>query len=69
MSYGYPGTFGPFCDGCRKTLRNERDVTVEWASGDRHYCEECWPHHRDYYEDESGRRAWRRVGNYYEPNE
>jgi len=37
------------------------------TSGDRHYCQECWPNYRDYYE--GGRKAWKRVGNYYVPND
>jgi hypothetical protein len=52
------------CNDCHKT---ERDMTVVyWASGDKHYCSECWPRHR-YYEDESGRQAWKRIGNRYDP--
>ena len=52
------------CDECHRALR---DMTETWsASGYRHYCSECWPHHRDHYEDE---RAWKRIGNRYLPNE
>jgi hypothetical protein len=44
-------------------------IETYWASGNHHYCQECWPARRDYYEDESGREAWKRVGNYYAPND
>jgi hypothetical protein len=63
MSNAYCGL--TICDGCRKS---ERDmIEIYWASGNRHYCQKCWPNHRDYYEDESGRRAWKRIGNHYAP--
>jgi hypothetical protein len=56
------------CDDCH---RGNRPNLIEiWrAGGGKHYCEECWPHHRNYYEDEGGRQAWKRVGNRYTPTE
>ena len=55
------------CDRCHQAKRDM--IETWWAIGWKHYCDECWPHHRDYYESESGRQAWRRVGNSYVPNE
>jgi hypothetical protein len=57
MSYTYTGLR---CDGC-----GEKDIliTAEWAAGDRHYCEQCWPRYRNFYEDEGGQQAWKRIGN------
>jgi hypothetical protein len=57
----------PVCDGCGKA---ERDMIETYsASGNHHYCAACWPRHRDYYEDEGGREAWKRIGNYYTPTD
>jgi len=55
------------CDGCSRSGRNL--IEVYWLSGNMHYCPRCWPDRRDYYEDENGRRAWKRIENYYAPNE
>jgi hypothetical protein len=57
------------CDGggCHQSQRNM--IEIYWASGNRHYCEQCWSRYRDYYESESGREVWARVGNYYAPKE
>jgi hypothetical protein len=58
------------CDDCHKPQSQQRDtMAIWWASGWRHYCEQCWPEHRDYYDSESGRRAWKQIGNCYEPIE
>jgi hypothetical protein len=51
------------CDACHKSERNM--VEVHWAAGNRHYCQQCWPDRRDFYENDSGRRAWKRLGNRY----
>jgi hypothetical protein len=53
------------CDGCNQAEPNL--IETYWASGNRHYCERCWPRHRDFYENEAGRTAWERKGNYYAP--
>jgi hypothetical protein len=57
------------CDGCNRSDRHVTGSLVEiyWASGNKHYCEQCWPGYADYYESESGRRAWTRIGDYYAP--
>jgi hypothetical protein len=55
------------CDGCTRPGRDL--IEIYWASGNQHYCSHCWPDHRDYCEDEGGQRAWKRIGNYYAPNE
>jgi len=58
------------CDPCgRCKTRSDTFVEAYWAMGNRHYCDKCWPRYRDYYEDEGGRQAWKRVGNYYAPIE
>jgi hypothetical protein len=44
-------------------------IEVYWASGNRHFCEQCWPLQREYYEDQSGQRAWVRIGNYFAPRD
>ena len=53
-------TNGPICNVCNK--REDHMISISMASGDLHFCEECWavPSRREYYEDES---AWKRVGN------
>jgi hypothetical protein len=56
------------CDDCHKPT-NSTMIEIYWASGNRHYCQECWPKYRDYYEDESGRDAWERQDNYYAPRD
>jgi hypothetical protein len=58
---------GNVCDGCSERHRNT--IETYWASGNRHYCEQCWARYRDYYEDESGRETWTRVGNSYAPKD
>ena len=55
------------CDGCSKSKRDM--IETYWADGNRHYCKRCWPRYRDYYENESGRETWLRVGNRYVPKE
>lgn len=57
----------PECNGCGKTESNM--IEVYWASGNSHYCQQCWPRHRNYYEDESGQQAWKRIGNYFAPTD
>jgi hypothetical protein len=58
------------CDDCHQGLPRAHDaIGVYWASGWKHYCSECWPRHRNYYQGESGQQAWKRVGNRYEPVE
>ena len=56
------------CDECHRPQGGKIDNTIStWSEGGyRHYCSECWPRYRDYYEDE---RAWKRIGNRYVPNE
>jgi hypothetical protein len=43
------------CDSCSKSLHGEHGVTTKWwASGDRHYCKQCWPKVCGFYDgDES----------------
>jgi hypothetical protein len=55
------------CDDCGRAERGM--VETYWASGSRHYCTNCWPARRAYYEDDEGRCAWKRVGNSYLPVE
>jgi hypothetical protein len=55
------------CNRCSCTDRNM--IEVYWASGNAHYCQECWPKHGDYYEDDEGRQTWKQIGNYYAPCE
>jgi hypothetical protein len=55
------------CNICDEAEPNM--VATYWAAGDRHYCKKCWPEYREFYENESGRKAWRRVGNYYAPTD
>ena len=58
------------CDGCHRPQgRNDNIIETDWASGYRHYCQQCWLRYRDYYEDENGQRTWKRIGNRYVPNE
>lgn len=53
------------CNGCSRT---EPDmIEIYYASGNAHSCKECWPSRCDYYDDDAGRHAWQRVGNYYAP--
>jgi hypothetical protein len=51
------------CNYCSKVKRDM--IAAYWADGDHHYCQECWPEARRFYEDEAGRQAWKRIGNYY----
>jgi hypothetical protein len=66
MTYNY--ALRKVCDGCDHDDRRNL-IEIRWASGSKHYCEECWPYFRNDYEDEEGRKAWKRVGNYYVPTE
>jgi hypothetical protein len=62
VSYN-PITGTTLCDDCRKSRYGSNETFIEtyWASGNKHYCCECWPRHREYYE----RGCWKRIGNYY----
>jgi hypothetical protein len=51
------------CNGCGEAARDM--ISVDWASGDMHFCARCWPSRREFYEDESGRKVWERIGNRY----
>lgn len=58
------------CQICRKPIRGDELANVietYWASGNHYYCAGCWSRHRDYYENESGQRAWKPIGRYYAP--
>jgi hypothetical protein len=46
------------CDDCRDP---NWVYETYWASGNKHYCEVCWPRHENYYASD------KRTGNYYAP--
>lgn len=62
MSYNHIGS--AVCDECHITqyAAAERFIEVYWARGNAHYCSQCWPRNREYYE---GSTAWKRVGSFF----
>jgi hypothetical protein len=55
------------CDDCHQAKPNMIETYWAAAADYRHYCKQCWPRYRDYYEGESGRQAWKRIGDRYVP--
>jgi hypothetical protein len=43
------------CCDCGKAKPGAAMVCAWWASGSLYYCQECWPKHRDFYVDATGR--------------
>ena len=42
---------GATCDGCNQAKPDM--IEIFWVSGMKHYCQKCWPSHRDFYELEA----------------